>query len=116
MMKDLIIGAISNYGYDNIKYWINSLDRSGFVGYKVLVCYNIDQNIKQIISDKGYIVISIDNNDGENVLIDRFYHYWNILNQLKTRLCGCFYLSFCRSNVVYFSFLESCHDCQYQSR
>jgi hypothetical protein len=101
MMKDLIIGAISNYAYDNIKYWINSLDRSGFIGYKVLVCYNIDQNIKQIISDKGYIVISIDNNDGENVLIDRFYHYWSILNQLKTNIDVRYVISTDVSDVVF---------------
>ena len=32
MGKDLIIGGASNYGWNELKYWINSIQRSGFAG------------------------------------------------------------------------------------
>ena len=37
---DCVIGAIGNYNYDQIKYWVNSLNRSGFSGRKILLSYN----------------------------------------------------------------------------
>ena len=32
--KDLIIGAYTNYNWDQIKYWVNSIEKSGFTGDK----------------------------------------------------------------------------------
>ena len=40
-MKDIVIGCITGYSFDKIKYWVNSLDQSGFDGVKILLCYNI---------------------------------------------------------------------------
>ena len=36
-MKDLIIGASTNYDWDKLKYWINSINESGFEGDKALI-------------------------------------------------------------------------------
>ena len=36
--RDLVIGAITNYNWDQIKYWVNSLDRSGFSAAGVNPC------------------------------------------------------------------------------
>ena len=36
-MKDLIIGASTGYTWDTLKYWVNSINQSGFDGDKVLV-------------------------------------------------------------------------------
>ena len=40
-MKDLIIGGASNYTWDQLKYWVNSIKLSGFKGDIVLVATNI---------------------------------------------------------------------------
>ena len=37
-MKDIVIGAITNYTFDKISPWVNSLDRCGFDGIKILLC------------------------------------------------------------------------------
>ena len=42
MDKDLIIGVVDNYDWDKIKYWANSIEQSGFKGYKALIVYNMD--------------------------------------------------------------------------
>lgn len=51
-MNDLIIGVFSNYTYDDISIWINSVNNCGFAGDKVLIgieCYDNDliQKIRQ---------------------------------------------------------------------
>src|SRR3954463_1404345 len=88
MMQDIVIGAITGYKYDQIKYWINSLNRSGFSGLKVLVCYNVDRETTQKILDHGCEVVSLDqdaqgnavyNKPNFSIVVERFYHYWHIL-------------------------------------
>ena len=33
MKKDLIIGGASGYTWDQLKFWVNSIKKSGFTGY-----------------------------------------------------------------------------------
>jgi len=82
MMRDLVIGAVSNYNYDEIKYWVNSLNSCGFTGEKVLLCYNIKDEVIEILNSKSINTIKI-NDDGKDILVKRFYHYWIILNRLQ---------------------------------
>lgn len=37
MDKNLIIGAFTNYNYNQLKPWVESIDRCGFTGDKVMV-------------------------------------------------------------------------------
>ena len=36
-MKDLIIGAFTNYDYSQLKPWAESISESGFTGDKILI-------------------------------------------------------------------------------
>jgi len=56
-MKDCIIGGCYNYNYDQIKYWINSINRSGFNGDKVLVLFDSSDELSQRVEQEGFIVI-----------------------------------------------------------
>ena len=40
-MKDVVIGCITNYTFEHIKLFVNSIDRSGFKGHKVMIVYNV---------------------------------------------------------------------------
>jgi hypothetical protein len=42
-MKDLIIGCSTNYDWSKLKYWINSINQSGFEGDKVLILMNCNK-------------------------------------------------------------------------
>lgn len=42
MKKDLIVGCYTNYSWDKIKFWVNSIDQCGFTGDKMMVIYNSD--------------------------------------------------------------------------
>lgn len=94
-MKDIVIGAITNYGWDQIKYWVNSLDQSGFNGTKILLCYNIGFDVAEELSKRNYTIFAFNRDDANrrltynkenfNICLDRFLHIWYFLNKLQTK-------------------------------
>jgi len=59
-MTDCIIGGCYNYNYDQIKYWVNSINRCGFEGDKVLILFNASDELAEQVSDQGFDVIMSD--------------------------------------------------------
>ena len=57
-MKDLIIGTSTNYDWSKLKYWVNSINASGFEGDKVLVLLNCDRETVKKVIDAGFIVVA----------------------------------------------------------
>ncbi len=92
-MKDIVIGAITNYKWDNIKCWVNSLDQSGFDGTKILLCYNIDYDVAEELTERGYTILAFGRNDEKkslvyqkenfNICLERFLHIWYFLSRIK---------------------------------
>jgi hypothetical protein len=95
MSKDIVIGAITNYNWDQIKCWVNSLDQSGFNGLKVMLCYNISYDVVEELSKRNYTVFAFKRNDEEkrleygkenfNICLDRFLHIWYFLSKLQNK-------------------------------
>lgn len=92
MAKDLIIGVVDRYNWDQIKYWSNSIEKSGFTGHKALIVYNMDADTVRTLSAKDFMLIgcnqydeangfSHDNSQG-NVMVDRFFHISSFLSML----------------------------------
>lgn len=91
-MKDVVIGAITDYSFDKIKYWVNSLDRSGFDGVKAMLCYNIDYEVAEELTKRGYTIFALGNNEEErrleykkdfNICLERFIHLWYFLKRMQ---------------------------------
>lgn len=87
MMKDLIVGCATNYDWSKLKYWVNSINRSGFEGDKVLILMNCDKDTVAKISDAGFSIIAF-NQDGAGNLtyessmmvhVERFFHIYQCL-------------------------------------
>lgn len=57
-MSDLIIGCSTGYDWSILKYWINSINKSGFTGEKVLVVMNCDRQTIQTITNTGFNVVA----------------------------------------------------------
>jgi hypothetical protein len=53
-MKDLVISAIANYLPEKIKIYVESLNKSGFSGDKVMICYNIPNETIEYLSSFGW--------------------------------------------------------------
>lgn len=93
MAKDLIIGVVDNYDWDKIKYWANSIKKSGFTGHKALIVYNMDAATVKKLTEEEFMMIgcnqydektgfSHDNSRG-NVMVDRFFHISSFLSMLE---------------------------------
>lgn len=91
---DLVIGAITNYSFSQIKHWVNSLDRCGFTGTKALLCYNIKFDVAQELTQRGYTILAFNQDPqtkdltypGEfNIVRERFLHMWYFLNRIENK-------------------------------
>ena len=89
MAKDLIIGGASGYKYDDVKYWINSILRSGFDGDIVLAVTNVTVEELEKIAQKGVKILAYGQKDADGNYtsnsqmpphVERFFHIWNFLN------------------------------------
>ena len=85
MAKDLIIGAFSNYGFDAVKPWIQSINDTGFEGDKVLICINTSENTQQQIRDAGFQVVAQPKSSNMMFHMERFYHIYNFLKDNRYR-------------------------------
>lgn len=88
MGKDLIIGGASNYTWDDLKYWVNSIKLSGFKGDVVLVATNIKKETIEKLTSEG-IMLELYGKQQENgdivahsngaPHVERFFYIWNYL-------------------------------------
>lgn len=91
---DLVIGSITSYNFDQIKNWVNSLDRCGFTGTKAMLCYNIKFDVAQELAQRGYTILAFNQDPqtrdltypGEfNIVRERFLHLWYFLNRIENK-------------------------------
>jgi hypothetical protein len=93
-MKDLIIGCTTNYDWSKLKYWVNSINKSGFQGEKVMVAFNIDYETIEKLSQAGFQVIlpgkanettqRYEYQSSLPVHVERFVHIYNYLQSHDT--------------------------------
>lgn len=91
-MKDVVVGSITNYDFDKIKYWVNSLEQSGFSGDKVMICYNVDYDTCEELTKRGFSIFAFKRNDEKrcfeyreqfSIVVERFLHQWFFLKQFR---------------------------------
>ena len=56
-MKDVIISAIANYTEDKIKLYVESIDKCGFDGDKIMICYNISTETINYLINHNWIIL-----------------------------------------------------------
>lgn len=92
-MRDLIIGCSTNYDWFKLKYWINSINKSGFEGDKVLILMNCDKDTVQKITEAGFYIVGMKQDEEGNltyssnmpVHTERFLHIYNFLKDRDYR-------------------------------
>lgn len=91
--NDLIIGCSTNYDWSKLKYWVNSINMSGFKGEKVLILMNCDKETVLKINQAGFKVVGFKQNDKGDlsyesnmpVHVERFIHIYNYIDPNKHR-------------------------------
>ena len=94
-MRDIVVGCITNYNYDKIKTWVNSLDQSGFDGLKVMLCYNLDYEVAEELAKRNYTIFAfgrddenkklVYNKENFNICLERFAHIPFFFNKLQDK-------------------------------
>jgi hypothetical protein len=93
LAKTLIIGAATNYTWEHLAPWVNSINESGFGGDAVVVATNITKGTIEKLNEEGINVSTYGRSDGEGGFIqvesvmaphiERFFWIWNYLNTTK---------------------------------
>lgn len=86
-MKDLIIGCSTNYDWPKLKYWVNSINKSGFEGDKVLILMNCDKDTVLKVIDAGFKVVGFKQDEQDNLVYssnmpvhtERFVHIYDYI-------------------------------------
>lgn len=94
MAKDIIVGGASNYTWDDLKYWVNSIRKSGFEGDVALVGTNMTKETIDKLTKEG-IILSLygkTQDNGDIVAhsngaphVERFFYIWNFLSSLDPK-------------------------------
>ena len=90
---DCVIGCSTNYDWAKLKYWINSINESGFTGDKVMILMNCDKETASKVSDAGFDIIAFGQDDKGNLVynsnmmvhVERFYHIYQHLKSKDYR-------------------------------
>ncbi len=89
MKQDLIIGCSTNYDWSKIKYWINSINQTGFDGKKVMILMNCDHATAEKVLEAGFEIVSFGHDGKGNfvhqspfmVHVERFLHIYNYIRE-----------------------------------
>jgi len=86
-MRDLIIGSASNFSWEHLQYWVNSIKMSGFEGDIIVTGTGITDETKQKLESKGVFVYVFDENPFKHYAphVARFLYQWYVLNNIVDR-------------------------------
>ena len=90
---DCVIGCSTNYDWAKLKYWINSINESGFTGDKVMILMNCDKETANKVSKAGFDIIAFGQDAEDNLVynsnmmvhVERFYHIYQHLKNKDYR-------------------------------
>jgi len=77
--KNLIIGAFTGYTYNQLKPWVESIDRCGFKGDKVMVVQRASDETLDELTRQGFQVIMADVQQNIPIHVLRFLYIYEFL-------------------------------------
>jgi hypothetical protein len=93
MAKDLIIGGAAGYNWDQLKYWVNSINKTGFKGDIVLVATDMSgETVKKLVENNVKVYAYGKRNESGGIEksangipphVERFIFIWDYLRKNK---------------------------------
>jgi hypothetical protein len=77
--KDLVIGVATNYEWDVLRYWVNSIKSTDFSGDVVLMLGKTSAETKEKLKEKGVIIVDIVEPQSIPIHVARFSYMWQFL-------------------------------------
>lgn len=81
-MKYTIVGCITKYGIDDIRPYVESIDKSGFNGEKLMLIYDVSNDVIEYLTKKGWLIVQSELQ--EHIILQRFRDMYAFLQSYKT--------------------------------
>ena len=81
-MKYTIVGCITKYGIEQIRPFVESIEQSGFKGDKLMLVYEVPQEVIQYLDKKGWLIAQSELQ--EHIILQRFRDMYQVLHQDET--------------------------------
>jgi hypothetical protein len=91
--RDLVVGAVSGYSFQDVQYWVTSLRQSGYGGRALVVAYSATFDLVDRLLERGVDVVTFGEEPRrrrfsfprkgfthDDTSIDRFYQVWRFLH------------------------------------
>ena len=81
-MKYTIVGCITKYGINDIKPYVESIKESGFNGEKVMLVYDVSNEVIEYLHKNNWILVQSELQ--EHIILQRFRDMYAFLHQYNT--------------------------------
>lgn len=81
-MKYTIVGCITKYGIDDIRPYVESIDKSGFKGEKLMLIYDVSNDVIEYLTKKGWLIVQSELQ--EHIILQRFRDMYAFLQSYET--------------------------------
>lgn len=81
-MKYTVLGCITKYQIKDIETYVQSINKSGFNGEKLMLCYDVPKDTTDYLQKNGWIVVV--GELYEHVILQRFRDTYMLLHQYET--------------------------------
>ena len=81
-MKYTIAGCITKYGIEDIKPYVESIKQTGFKGEKLMLVYEVSQDVIEYLTNEGWLLAQGELN--EHIILQRFRDMYALLHQYET--------------------------------
>jgi len=81
-MKYTIVGCMTKYGVDQIKPFVESIEQSGFKGDKLMLIYEVSNEVIEYLIEKGWQLAQ--SQEQQHIILQRFRDMYALLNDIET--------------------------------
>jgi len=81
-MKYTIISSLTNYGVTQIKPFVESINKSGYSGEKLMLVYNVSADEIEYLNENGWMIVQSEQQ--QHIILQRFRDMYALLWQYET--------------------------------
>lgn len=81
-MKYTIVSALTNYGVEQIRPFVESINKSGYTGEKLMLVYNVSNDVIKYLDDNGWLIVQSEQQ--QHIILQRFRDMYVLLQTYDT--------------------------------
>ena len=81
-MKYTIVSSLTNYGVDQIRPFVESINRCGYTGEKLMLVYNVSEDVIRYLDDNGWLIAQSE--EQQHIILQRFGDMYALLQTYNT--------------------------------